>query len=161
MQDGRAWPNFVRDYLPMVDRAVAAGIPIIAANAPRRYVSLVGRQGLASLHTAPLATPPATLRCQESDSASTGCYVGHKCMRVMHTGLPTAPDALAMPSEALMTKISREMAAARTVSSAAQPVCGTPTPTSQPVQPVATAPCLLYTSPSPRDRQKSRMPSSA
>ena len=25
----------------------------------------------------------------------------------------------------------------------------------------ATTPCLLYTSPSPRDRQKSRMPSSA
>ena len=27
--------------------------------------------------------------------------------------------------------------------------------------PVAYGPCLLYTSPSPRDRQKSRMPSSA
>ena len=26
---------------------------------------------------------------------------------------------------------------------------------------IGTAPCLLYTSPSPRDRQKSRMPSSA
>ena len=28
-------------------------------------------------------------------------------------------------------------------------------------QPALIAPCLLYTSPSPRDRQKSRMPSSA
>ena len=28
-------------------------------------------------------------------------------------------------------------------------------------QPIAALPCLLYTSPSPRDRQKSRMPSSA
>ena len=29
------------------------------------------------------------------------------------------------------------------------------------ILPMGSAPCLLYTSPSPRDRQKSRMPSSA
>ena len=37
------------------------------------------------------------------------------------------------------------------------PVKGDP-PRQAPIQP---EPCLLYTSPSPRDRQKSRMPSSA
>ena len=38
----------------------------------------------------------------------------------------------------------------------------TPSPVTQtPKKSLQTHPCLLYTSPSPRDRQKSRMPSSA
>ena len=45
--------------------------------------------------------------------------------------------------------------APRKIDTTADPVCGQKNPNLQ------TDDCLLYTSPSPRDRQKSRMPSSA
>jgi uncharacterized iron-regulated protein len=48
-KSGRAWSNYDTDYKPMVDRAIEAGIPIIAANAPRRYVNRATREGASSL----------------------------------------------------------------------------------------------------------------
>ncbi|HEX2848874.1 MAG TPA: ChaN family lipoprotein [Chitinophagaceae bacterium] len=46
--DGRAWNNYT-DYRPMVEFAKLNRLPVIAANAPRRYVNLVSRRGMASL----------------------------------------------------------------------------------------------------------------
>jgi uncharacterized iron-regulated protein len=40
------WKNFERDYLPLVEFAKTAKIPVIAANPPRRYVSKIGAEGL-------------------------------------------------------------------------------------------------------------------
>ncbi len=57
------WPNYATDYRPMVEFAKAHGLPVIAANAPRRYVNRVTRLGPQSLdalsaealrHVAPL-----------------------------------------------------------------------------------------------------------
>ena len=48
-KSGRAWSNYDTDYKPMVDAAIEAGIPVIAANAPRRYVNRVTREGAGSL----------------------------------------------------------------------------------------------------------------
>jgi uncharacterized iron-regulated protein len=48
-KSGRAWSNYDTDYKPMVDAAIDAGIPVIAANAPRRYVNRVTREGSTSL----------------------------------------------------------------------------------------------------------------
>ncbi|WP_462265168.1 ChaN family lipoprotein [Mucilaginibacter sp.] len=47
--DARAWPNYKTDYSPMVEVAKAARLPVLAANAPGRYVNMVNRQGLAAL----------------------------------------------------------------------------------------------------------------
>jgi len=47
--DGRAWNNYTTDYRPMVEFAKLNRLPVIAANAPRRYVNLVSRRGMASL----------------------------------------------------------------------------------------------------------------
>ncbi|MDB5239924.1 MAG: iron-regulated protein [Spirosoma sp.] len=47
----RLWPNFDTDYKPLVDLAREQKIPFIATNVPRRYASLVSRQGLAALDT--------------------------------------------------------------------------------------------------------------
>lgn len=47
----RLWPNFDTDYKPLVDVARAQKIPFIATNVPRRYASLVARNGLAALDT--------------------------------------------------------------------------------------------------------------
>ncbi len=51
--EARLWPNFDTDYKPIVDYARQQKIPFIATNVPRRYASLVSRQGLAALDTLP------------------------------------------------------------------------------------------------------------
>ncbi|MEO5511524.1 MAG: ChaN family lipoprotein [Longimicrobiales bacterium] len=49
----RPWPNYVKDYRPMVELARSHGWPVIASNVPRRIASSVGRAGLALLDTIP------------------------------------------------------------------------------------------------------------
>jgi len=44
-KDARTWNNYETDYHPMVEFSKEKQIPIIAANAPRRYVRLVSKQG--------------------------------------------------------------------------------------------------------------------
>jgi len=46
--EGRAWKNY-KDYRPMIEFAKAGNIPVVAANAPNRYVNMVNRMGLGSL----------------------------------------------------------------------------------------------------------------
>jgi hypothetical protein len=45
----RPWEHYDQDYRPMVEMAREAGIPVLAANAPRRYVNRVSRLGAAAL----------------------------------------------------------------------------------------------------------------
>jgi uncharacterized iron-regulated protein len=47
-KDVRLWSNY-RDYRPMVEYAKQNNLPVIAANPPRRYVSLVTRSGMKAL----------------------------------------------------------------------------------------------------------------
>jgi uncharacterized iron-regulated protein len=47
-KDVRWWSNY-KDYRPMVEFAKENNIPVIAANPPRRYVSMVSKRGMASL----------------------------------------------------------------------------------------------------------------
>lgn len=65
LQDGRAWPNYMKDYSALVDTAVCARARVVAANAPRRYVSLVGRMGAGALQALPseaaASLPPASV----------------------------------------------------------------------------------------------------
>ncbi len=51
--DARAWSNY-GDYRPLVAFAKAHGVPVLAANAPRRYVNRVGRMGRAGLDGLPM-----------------------------------------------------------------------------------------------------------
>jgi uncharacterized iron-regulated protein len=50
-KSGRAWSNYDTDYKPLIEAAREAGIPVIAANAPRRYVNRVSREGAESLES--------------------------------------------------------------------------------------------------------------
>lgn len=43
------WSNYATDYRPFVEAAKEAGMPVIAANAPRRYANLVTREGRGAL----------------------------------------------------------------------------------------------------------------
>jgi uncharacterized iron-regulated protein len=51
----RPWPNYVKDYRPLVELARSHGWPVVASNVPRRIASSVGRAGLALLDTMPKA----------------------------------------------------------------------------------------------------------
>ena len=46
--EARAWHNY-EDYRPLIEWAKTNSIPVIAANAPARYVNMANRLGLASL----------------------------------------------------------------------------------------------------------------
>lgn len=48
INDTRPWPNY-KDYRPMLEFAKAAKLPVIAANAPSRYVHIVTDKGLSAL----------------------------------------------------------------------------------------------------------------
>jgi uncharacterized iron-regulated protein len=45
LNSARPWPEYEARYRPLVEIARAAGVPIVAANAPRRYVSRVTASG--------------------------------------------------------------------------------------------------------------------
>jgi len=49
MASSRPWSNYRTDYRPLVEMAKQKGTPVIAANAPRRYVNMVSRNGRGSL----------------------------------------------------------------------------------------------------------------
>lgn len=49
LSDARPWVNYGTDYRLLVEFAKFAGLPVAAANVPRRYVGAVGRDGLAAL----------------------------------------------------------------------------------------------------------------
>ncbi|HEY2867219.1 MAG TPA: ChaN family lipoprotein [Pyrinomonadaceae bacterium] len=45
----RPWPNYKTDYRPLVELAKEKHLDVVAANAPRRYVNMVSRNGRDSL----------------------------------------------------------------------------------------------------------------
>jgi uncharacterized iron-regulated protein len=56
MQSSRPWPNYKTDYRPLVEFCKEKKLPVIAANAPRRYVNIVGRSGQQALAALPKAS---------------------------------------------------------------------------------------------------------
>lgn len=56
LRSSRPWPNYLTDYRPMVVYARQHRLPVLAANAPRRYVNLVARRGRGPLRGLPEAS---------------------------------------------------------------------------------------------------------
>lgn len=50
LDDSRPWGNYKTDYRPLVEFAKANKLNVIAANAPRRYVNMVSRNGREALN---------------------------------------------------------------------------------------------------------------
>lgn len=50
MLSSRPWPNYKTDYKPLVELAKEKKLPVLAANAPRRYVNMVSRNGRDALN---------------------------------------------------------------------------------------------------------------
>lgn len=49
LASSRPWNNYATDYRPLVETARASKVPVLAANAPGRYVNMVSRLGRDSL----------------------------------------------------------------------------------------------------------------
>jgi uncharacterized iron-regulated protein len=82
----RPWDNYEADYRPMVEFARVHGLPVVAANAPRRYVNRASRLGRESLdelpararrHLPPLPYPEATDAYREQWDALMGEAARH------------------------------------------------------------------------------------
>lgn len=50
LASSRPWGNYKTDYRPLLELAKSKNLPVIAANAPRRYVNMVSRNGRESLN---------------------------------------------------------------------------------------------------------------
>lgn len=97
----RPWRNYETDYRPLIEYARARRLPVIAANAPARYVSRVSNQGPQSLGALskdavkdwlpPLPFPPAS----EAYAA--------KFQRFMSGGVAAAPAHTPAPAPAQTT----------------------------------------------------------
>src|SRR5690606_33229882 len=86
LKDSRPWGNYESAYRPMIEFAREEGLPVLAANAPRRYVNLVGRQGndaLESLSEAARALLPPLPLAQASPAYR------DKFMRLMTMDMPS------------------------------------------------------------------------
>lgn len=86
LRSSRPWPRYADHYRPMVEFARTHGLDVVAANPPRRYVNLVGREGPAALERLspaalsilpplPLAPPSDRYRAQW-DSLMGGAGMG-------------------------------------------------------------------------------------
>lgn len=53
LQSARPWSNYKEDYRPLVEFCKEHQLPVVAANAPRRYVNIVSRKGQAALRELP------------------------------------------------------------------------------------------------------------
>jgi len=49
LSSSRPWKNYATDYKPLLELAKSRRLPVIAANAPRRYINMVSRGGRAAL----------------------------------------------------------------------------------------------------------------
>ncbi|MEQ9440079.1 MAG: ChaN family lipoprotein [Cyclobacteriaceae bacterium] len=48
-QEAKLWDNYATDYQPLLTLAQEKNIPVVATNIPRRYASLVSREGISQL----------------------------------------------------------------------------------------------------------------
>jgi uncharacterized iron-regulated protein len=98
----RPWDEYETDYRPLVEFAREMGIPVIAANAPRRYVNRVTRLGrealleltpeaLETLAPLPYGNPSAAYRAQWFEVMSSAAEAQEECEPP--EGDSTSPDA--------------------------------------------------------------------
>ncbi len=97
----RAWKNYASDYRPLIEFAKEKNMPVVASNAPRRYVDRVSRLGAASLaeieRQGRRFLPPLPYADASADYAA-------KFARVMEQhreeGKPASPESIARSLQA-------------------------------------------------------------
>ncbi|MEM6325787.1 MAG: ChaN family lipoprotein [Bacteroidota bacterium] len=91
----RPWPNYARDYRPMVEFAIENAIPVVGTNAPKRYVSRVSREGglngLTGIPDAGRATMPERV-APPSDALDAAFREVMGEMAAAHSSVPGMPS---------------------------------------------------------------------
>jgi uncharacterized iron-regulated protein len=104
----RPWRNYETDYRPLVEYARGHALPVIAANAPARYVNRVSNQGPASLNalspTARTWLPPVPYApASETYAAKFRSFLSGETARIPSPHAPaasqTAPGGSALPGQ--------------------------------------------------------------
>jgi uncharacterized iron-regulated protein len=94
----RPWSNYETDYRPLVEAAKAHHSPVIASNAPARYVSRVGRgEALEGLSAAALNVLPPMPVAPPSDTLRSKFFGVMEAIAAMHV---PPPDTAASPDSA-------------------------------------------------------------
>jgi uncharacterized iron-regulated protein len=95
IREANAWPEYTRDYKPLVDLAIAQKWPVIAANVPRAIAARVAELGLDGLKDRPTserALVAADIQCPTGDEYYTRFM---EAMGGSHSeGAATAPGAM-------------------------------------------------------------------
>jgi uncharacterized iron-regulated protein len=82
-KEAKVWPNFATDYQPLLDFSKEKNVPFIATNTPRRYASLVSKEGIEGLNSLSVTSkaflPPLPYEVLQNDS-------GYADMRIMMGG---------------------------------------------------------------------------
>lgn len=73
-KEARLWPNYKTDYEPLVELAKSNGLPFIATNVPRRYASLVFKQGIEQLDSLSDAAKAFIAPLPITIDLNLGCY---------------------------------------------------------------------------------------
>ncbi len=97
VMDARPWNNYASDYRPLVEYAKNHGLQVLASNAPRRYVSLLGRGGgqdsLCALGPASRALLPP-LPIPEASDAYRKIFMGHMAPAMKQRDATHASDSV-------------------------------------------------------------------
>ena len=92
----RPWSNYAADYRPLVEAARENGLPVVATNAPSRYVSRAGRgASLDSLSDAARVYLPVLPAEPASPTVREAFFAVMESMAALHPAMPAAaPDSL-------------------------------------------------------------------
>ncbi len=116
------WPGYRENWRPLVEFAKERGMPVIAANAPGRYVNRVARLGAESLDVLgpealrllpPLPVPPASEALRKKMNAFLQRMGGHHPggPASSASGTPPGPDAVRKNQEKQRIRAERMLAA--------------------------------------------------
>lgn len=86
----RMWNNYTTDYKPLVEFARENGLRFVASNVPRRYASLVSREGIEKLSDLPAHSKIYLAPLPIKVDLNVNCY---KEMLAMGAGNPFFPQA--------------------------------------------------------------------
>jgi uncharacterized iron-regulated protein len=86
LASSRPWNNYAKDYKPLIELAKANKLPVLAANAPGRYVNMVSRLGRDSLNR---LTPAAKAWLPKLPFPAASKPYGDKFNALMGGGVPT------------------------------------------------------------------------
>jgi uncharacterized iron-regulated protein len=105
LKSSRPWGNYKSDYRALVEFARDRRLPVLAANAPARYVNRVGRLGRASLDALPKGSKGWLPPLPYGEASTTYAAKFQETMKGMPHGQPGAgpkPDPALPPLETRM-----------------------------------------------------------